>query len=616
MEPHPRLYVDSEAIERARREPSIPWLRDAARQVAADAQRGARLPDLQWTPHSHNGHLIRARRMQTRVVTLLVRWFQTGQERFRRAALQCVRQMRDWEYWSWIAWRSGDSAPDALFDLSYGENSATLALAYDWLHDTLSDEERALFLETARKWPFAAGMKHARPGATWWFGRTDSNWNTVCAGGLGMLALAMYEDADEARELLPLVEESVAPYFLFLDETDGAWPEGIGYWNYGMRYAFLYLLSHERATGRKHPLFRHKGVRKTLEFPLDFCPHGQSCSFGDVNHWNPLPFHYAAARRLGRTDIAAALDDRLEAQGVRSGTWPDTAEWLLLHPGRTAQAERKPARGPVARLYRGMDWGVLADRMPDSTFYAAVRGGTTNVPHSHRDLLSFHCVVGRELLVTDIKPAEYLDTTFSVRRDEIFGITPASKNTVLINGVGITAGSALDRTERVSLPGAVGFRLVATEALGAMRDGSAVEFCARLVLLLDGSQLLIIDRAVLPHAGRMETRLHTYADVKAGKRGAVLHGRKERLRVAYAADVPAMLTLSVPAPTTPTAPAGHALRWCTVASTHTDMTLATLLSPSAGRARLELETGQRGQIRLTVGEREIRLTPTLRRARS
>ena len=34
----------------------------------------------------------------------------------------------------------------------------------------------------------------------------------------------------------------------------GAWPEGTAYWNFGMRFAFAYLLSHERATGRRHPL--------------------------------------------------------------------------------------------------------------------------------------------------------------------------------------------------------------------------------------------------------------------------------------------------------------------------------------------------------------------------
>jgi hypothetical protein len=423
---------------------------------------------------------------------------------------------------------------------------------------------------------------------------------------------AGHEDAEEARELLPLVEESIAPYMHYMDGTSGAWPEGIGYWNYGMRYAFLYLLSHERATGRTHPLMRRKAVRQTLGFPLDFCPHGQACSFGDVNHWSPLPFHYAAAERLGSRDVMAALDARMEADGLHRGTWPDAAEWLLLHPGKRAVPAKAAAGGPVVKLYRGMDWGIVADRLPDSAFYAAVRGGTTDVPHSHRDLLSFHCVVGREQLVTDIKPAEYLDTTFSERRNEIFGISPAAKNTILINGVGIADGSALDRTERITLPGAQGFRLIATGAMGTMRDGPAAKFCGRLILLLDRGGLLVVDRVVLPRAGRMESRLHTYARVKAGKRAAEIIGEKERLRVSYAATVPSMLTLSVPAPTTPTAPPGHALRWCTVASTHTEMAMATLLTPGVGRANVRLtEDGGRDlEVAVSGGGPGVRLRLT------
>jgi len=100
----------------------------------------------------------------------------------------------DWKCWSWITWRQGDYRPTAIYDLSYGENSATLAMAYDLLHDTLSAAEKQLFQNIATKWPLASGSVHCRPHAAWWFGKADSNWNTVCAGGLGMLCLAMYDD--------------------------------------------------------------------------------------------------------------------------------------------------------------------------------------------------------------------------------------------------------------------------------------------------------------------------------------------------------------------------------------------------------------------------------------
>ncbi|MBN1671281.1 MAG: heparinase II/III family protein [Kiritimatiellae bacterium] len=615
MRPHPRLYLAQDTPERLARDPRLPFLRQAARQVARDAARYAKLPPLRYPRGVHNELLIRAREMQTRVVTLLARWSRTGDARCRAAVLRCVEQIGGWEYWSWIAWRAGRSKPDAIFDLSYGENSATLGIAYDWLHAGLSRAERALFLRVARRHALRAGLKHAKPGGAWWFGRPDSNWNSVCAGGLGMLALALYEDAPEAPELLKRAEQSIAPFVRHLDSTAGGWPEGIGYWNYGMRYAFMYLLSHENSTGRPHPLLRVRGLRRTLRFPFDFCPHGQPCSFGDVNHWSPLPVHYAMAVRLGDTDVCGQLDAHLQANGIRAHGWPDAAEWLALHPGRRvplrkARAARAARAEPYAALYTGLDWAVLADRMPQPRLYMSIRGGTTRVPHSHRDLMSFHCLVGSERLVVNLGPAEYLDTTFSARRYELPEMMPMWKNTLLINGVGVTDGAALDCTELVRHGRARGVRLVATTAMGASRDRVAATFCGRLILLLDNHAFLVVDRVRLPHTGRCESRLHTFAEVRPARDGALLRGERAKLRVAYACTVEAGLYTATTAPTTPSAPAATMLRWCTGSRQYTDITMATLLAPGVGPAKLALKQAN-GRITISLRRRGRRRRITL-----
>ncbi len=595
LSPHPRLYVGQAELDRLQRTPRQSFLRAAAEDVAEEAEAYCRSTVFDYPHERHNAHLMRARMMQGRIVTLLVRWFQTGDARFREAAVAHVAAMGRWEYWSWINWRKKDRRPDSIFDLSYGENSATLAIAYDWLFDSLSDEERSLFQDIARKWVVpaflnATGRKHRQ----WWPDRADSNWASVCAGGGGMLALAMYEELPQAAKMLSRAERTMTLFMNTLTETGGGWSEGIGYWNYGMRYAFMYLLSHERSTGSKHPLLRLRATKATLSFPLDFCPNGVPASFGDSNHWRPLPFHYAAAARLGRWNVVRTLDDLMVAKfaereprlkGRGKGSWPDAAELLCLHP--RSRAKRVPASKRVVKLYRGMDWGILADRMPSPRLYLSVRGGTTEVPHGHRDLMSFNCVVGDEPLVANVNEGEYLDTTFSPRRFELFEMTPASKNTLLINGVGI-AGESTVRTQTVRLKGAEGIRIDGTRAFGQMRDGRTARFCGRLFLMLSGRALLIMDRVELPFTGRVESRLHTYGGVRLTKRGARIKGRKERLRVACASDVPASLHMAVDAPTTP-GRESTMLRWCTD-GLYTAVTMATLLSPGAGPARVTLNT--------------------------
>ncbi|MDA0990380.1 MAG: hypothetical protein O3A51_06475, partial [Verrucomicrobia bacterium] len=338
--PHPRLYITADAVNRVRESTAYPALVSIQSAVRRHANVVRKESALHYPRETHNALLVRAREVQSRVLALLVAWCQTVRDAYREAIWRDVVSIAKWEYWSWIAMRRGDTRVDAEFDLSCGENSATLAIAYDHLFPTLSPAEKRLFVQTARRRSFRPFLKLndcAKP--CWWYGHPAHNWNTVCAGGVGMLALAMLEDAPEAAPVLALVEASFKPYMLHLDETGGAWPEGVGYWNYGMCYAYRYLLSHENAMGQPHPLLHRAGTRKTVDYPLMLSPHGQTCGFGDANQWQPLGFHYALAARLKRFDLIdpmdAILNNRPRRAPPRIQSLGGDAELLWLHPRRS-----------------------------------------------------------------------------------------------------------------------------------------------------------------------------------------------------------------------------------------------------------------------------------------
>ncbi|MFW6059943.1 MAG: hypothetical protein ACODAQ_07160, partial [Phycisphaeraceae bacterium] len=574
------LYLGRPELARAGDTAARPLLEAATRHVAAAAEQFTASPEFAFNEHTHNSLLIRARIMQSRIVTLLVRWKQTGEVRFRDAVIEHVRQMGRWQYWSWITWRQGNDDPNAIFDLSYGENSATLAIAYTLLHDTLTDDEAQTFHDIAQRRALGPFLAHTAPGhEAGWFRRPDSNWNTVCAGGAGMLALAMHEQLEEAPEALKRSETSIAPFMRTLQDTGGAWPEGVGYWNYGMRYAFMYLLSHERATGEAHPLIEQPATAATLRFPLDFTPNKVACSFGDVNRWTPLPFHYAAAHRLKDEALIAALDRAVEPaspdpQRPPAQHWPNAAELLLLHP-RTGAADDAPVAQRMLRRYHGQDWCILADRWPEPRLYASIRGGTTKVPHGHRDLLSFNLLVGREKLLENAQNAEYLDTTFSPRREELIEITPQGKNTVLVNGVGIGIDSTVHTTtfEHDALQAV---RLDGTEAMSVSRGNEpAVTCCVRLFVLLEDDVLLVVDRIAPRFPGRAETRYLTTGALELhDDHRALVRGQDESLHAAFACDVPAALhTAQLPLISPNKSPTLNTLRWCTD-DLHTTITMA------------------------------------------
>ncbi len=522
-------------------------------------------PAFDWPTHVHNAHLIRARAMQGRIVTLLVEWMRSGECRFRTAALAHLRQMSRWRYWSWILWRRRDSRPDGIFDLSYGENAATLALAWDWLHATLPPAERRMLVSMARRRPLAAFLAGDRAGRNWWFREKGSNWNTVCAGGLGMLMLTMREELPEADGVLKKVETSFVPFMRHIDSMGGGWPEGIGYWGYGMRYAFMYLLSRETATGRTHPLLKLPGVRRTLDFPLDFSPHGVPCSFGDANSCSVNPIQYLLAERFGRADVTAELARRQTPKTTarqpikRTRGWPDAAETLLFFP-RKAIAPTRP-RAPWRRHYAGLDWLCLADRWPGPNLYLSIRGGTTDVHHGHMDLTSFHLVAGNERMIVNTTPSEYLDSTFTQRRYELFEMTPASKNVLRINGLGL-ARPARVAVRRCRTWGPPAVRIDATAAVGVSRDGETLaRSYTRLFVLLDDQAVLVADSASVRHYSRFETRFFSPGTVRARESGMLIRGRRQWLRAALAADQSAHALLTVAAMTSPGADEPALIRW-------------------------------------------------------
>jgi hypothetical protein len=389
--------------------------------------------------------------------------------------------------------------------------------------------------------------------------------------------------------VLELVEEGIRHYFEFMQE-DGAWPEGIGYWNYGHRYGYYYLLSHERATGRPHPLLERPGSRNTLRFPLLFSPNQVSASFGDAGGFSPLPFHHAAAGRYGLWDIQAELDRRFtaffakEENRGRSG-WPTEAELLLLHSGKPQPAETE-TRWPRLSIQKGVEWSCLADRWPQPRLYAAVRGGSTDAPHTHQDLTAVRVVVGDEALITH-RGNTYIDTTFSDRRFELYEISAASQNVLLVNGVGLPHPAAVT-TSRLESEHWEGVLLDATKAQSA---GTPAVACGRAVVMLRQAALLIVDRVSLRHAGQAEARFHSLCPVRRGQRSARIRGARHSLHAAFAASVPAGLQYGLGLPTMLKDPPEAVLRWIT-RGRHHDIVLATLLTPD-GTGRLTLNAKQR-----------------------
>jgi hypothetical protein len=152
-----------------------------------------------------------------RLSAMALQYHRTGDKRYIEATVKTIENMADWY------------APRGLWQLWHGGYSTGIAINYDLLHNDMTPQQRQRVVSFARDHvirPFlqrtgrGRNMKEHGEHGSWWQG-IISNWNPVCNSGAGLLAIAMYDDLDEAQTVIDRVNASFDPIIEYLQETEG-----------------------------------------------------------------------------------------------------------------------------------------------------------------------------------------------------------------------------------------------------------------------------------------------------------------------------------------------------------------------------------------------------------
>ncbi len=536
LKPHPRLWVPADTLMHLSEKLHTPYMRSAAARILADADW---LVDLDPIAQDE----VRTNQQGTRLIAshlkcLTTAYVLTRDPTYRAAAIRHMENILSWRHISCEANINTPAEKPMFFCLSYGEHAADIALMYDIFRPDITDAERKVFNDVLdRFYLWQALRAYNRP--PWWANQSWSNWNGVCAGGMGMLALAFYEDRPEIRKLIPFVETSLSHYFQSYVENDGGNHEGTGYWNYGMHYAIRYLLSYEQATGKKHPAFEIPALRKTLHFPVDFT----GINFGDNDGWHPSGFYFLMADRTQQHDAAMRAATFLMHE-VPPAPDPATRPRLsrTMHgdilyaadviPSAEAmlalKAERTQHPQPMARVYQSLGWGVIMDDAAFPALRLAARGGSSRITgHGHLDLLSFKCAINGETMIAD-QQGRMQNVAYTERGHHLYSRSAAAKSTLFVDGLGCAENVTCKSTEIVQDDGILGIRIDAT---GMYLRRWRRRFIGRLFLLIDSTYWLVIDTAP---GHTIESRFHTYADLETGSNWATLRKGAETLTMTFA----------------------------------------------------------------------------------
>ena len=272
--------------------------------------------------------------------------------------------------------------------LDVGEMTMAMAIGYDWLYPQLSKQSKTIIKNAIVE----KGFKPSLDTTYNWFLRAVHNWNQVCNAGLTYGALAVWEDEQEisqfvinrAIETIKLPMEHYAP--------DGAYPEGVGYWDYGTTFNALFISALEKAFGSDYGLSQSPGFMKTGEYVLNmvspnlknfaYSDNGTNASMSSGMFWfydktKDASILYNQARLYKKLGKECLLKDRLAPVIL---IWGASAS---LSKPQTPKQLQWVAQGDNPVCLMRSSW-------EDTTsVFVGVKLGSPSVNHGHMDVGSF-----------------------------------------------------------------------------------------------------------------------------------------------------------------------------------------------------------------------------------
>ena len=260
---HPRLFFDSN---------DVPDLRARAKTTHQDIF----LPILEYidfnlgpAPPSFSpadGDLQTYRNFGNSLIALAFVAAITESPRYQNQAVSCLMNFAKWKQWGENNHR----------DLGHAHMLLGNSLAYDWLYNYLTPEERNFIRKSLGRW--AEKMYEASVGPkeeqwdNWWYNSYVQNHFSTNNSALGIAGLTLYGEDKRAPKWVDHARDKLSRWQYILEGIeDGSWHEGIRYQSYGLTLTLPFLVN----------------LRKILQ--TDIFPHTYLKNFSHWRMYNYLP---------------------------------------------------------------------------------------------------------------------------------------------------------------------------------------------------------------------------------------------------------------------------------------------------------------------------------------
>ncbi|KAI6162081.1 chondroitin AC/alginate lyase [Pisolithus thermaeus] len=164
--------------------------------------------------------------------------------------------------------------------LDTAELTAAYGIAYDWLYDQWTSDQKASIVWTMIEYAVTDPLYFG-----WWTNNTDGNWNCVCNNGLTMGSLAILGDdtSGTAQQLLGMTVTNALQNCALAPSSDGTWSETPDYWYFGTTGHAEMSASLLSATGSSYQLLDiNPGFNLTSLFHMYVVGPGSLFNYGDT----------------------------------------------------------------------------------------------------------------------------------------------------------------------------------------------------------------------------------------------------------------------------------------------------------------------------------------------
>lgn len=368
--PHPRLFADAKSFEAL----SGALCRDTLKAKAASnviAKARVILP-LKPLVHVQTGKRILgvSRQALHRISTLAMAYRMTSAKEFLDRAISELESVISFSDWN----------PSHYLDTA--EMALAVSIGYDWLYGELSDDLRSRI----RKCIVEKAVNPAKRKA--WWRSSRNNWGQVCRAGLIAASFVAVDDPANFADCAWLLKESVLrlPLAMAAMAPDGCYPEGVGYWHYGVSFNVFALAMLESACGTDFGLSEAAGFFKTADYPNYVTgPTGLVFGYADCGSSRPaMQALWWFARKLGRPDLISMkeISALVDGKNLHRGWLPPVE--LFWMDGRGVEVF--PSEASLLWAPKGaVPIAVMRSGWKKDDAFVGVKGGSPSGPHGHMD---------------------------------------------------------------------------------------------------------------------------------------------------------------------------------------------------------------------------------------